>query len=133
MRGIGGGVHEFSPGLVFPSDHDDVSAAVIQDEMVAFGIGMPIDIPMVRLAHLALVPLPTRVHAENLPGFEESIPFGSPISFRLASGLTELIEEGPMEFNLREADRFRSDILNIDPFPEQLPCHYPKHGNLQGF
>src|SRR5262245_33291779 len=105
--------------LVLPAQDDLVAAAIVQNEVVAFGVAMPIGPGLILGRHQMSVFPASAMNAQDLAGFEGITVVADPIKLQLTRGVAVLVEYRMAELHCLEINRVVADILHVHPFAEK--------------
>src|SRR5262245_55547259 len=101
---------------ILPAQDDLVAAAIVQNEIVAFGITVPICPGLILWPHQISVFPASAMYAQDLTRFEGVAVVADPIKLQLARGVSVIIEKRRAELHRLEVNRVVPDVLQVHPF-----------------
>src|SRR5215510_5764892 len=104
---------------VLPAQDDLVAAAIVQDEVVAFSITVPVSPGLILWRHQISVIPASAMYAQDLARFEGGDVIADPIKLQLARGVAIIVEKRVAELHRLEVNHLVADVLHVHPFAEK--------------
>src|SRR5215510_6991654 len=104
---------------VLPAHDDLVAAAIVQDEIIAFSIAVPISPGLILWRHHISVFPSSSMYAQDLARFEGIAIVADPIKLQLARGVAILVEKRVAKLHRLEVNHLDADVLHVHPFAEK--------------